>query len=98
MNNKEDPKFKVGDHVRIFKYEKNASGFVLNWSDEVSVVEKVKNNFPWTYVISDLTGEEILGTFYKKELHKTNQKEFMTEKLIKGKSDKLYVKWKGYDN
>ena len=40
--------------------------------------------------------EEIFGTFYKKELQKTNQKEFRVEKVIKRKGDKLYVKWKGY--
>ena len=33
----------------------------------------------------------------KKELQKTNQKEFRTEKVLK-KCDKLYVKWKGYGN
>ena len=52
----------------------------------------------WTYVISDLEGEEIVGTFYKKELQKTNTKEFRVEKVIKKKSDKLYVKFKGYNN
>ena len=46
--------------------------------------------------MSDLKGEEIVGTFYKKELHKTNQKEFRVEKVIKRKYDKLYVIWKGY--
>ena len=53
---------------------------------------------PWTYVISDLKGEEFVETFYKKELQKTNQKEFRVEKVIKRKGDKLYVKWKGYDS
>ena len=48
--------------------------------------------------ISDLKGEEIVGTFYEKELQKTNQKEFRVEKVIKRKSDKVYVKWKGYDS
>ena len=43
-------------------------------------------------------GEEIVGTFYEKELQKTNQKEFRTEKVIKRKGGKLYVKWKGYNN
>ena len=52
---------------------------------------------PWTYVLDDLNGEEIIGTFYKKELQKTNQQGFRTEKVIKRKGDKLYVKWKGYD-
>ena len=52
---------------------------------------------PWTYVISDLKDEEIVGTFCKKELQKANQKEFRAEKVIKRKDDKLYVTWKGYD-
>ena len=51
-----------------------------------------------TYVISDLNGEEIAGTFYEKELQKTSQKEFRIEKVIRRKGDKLHVKWKGYDN
>ena len=59
------------------------------------MIKKVKNALPWTYVISGLDGEEIVGTFYEKELQKTNQKEFRFEKVIKRKSDKLYVKWKG---
>ena len=49
-------------------------------------------------MISDSNGEAITGTFYGKELQKTNQKEFRIAKVIKRKSDKLYVKWKGYDN
>ena len=69
-----------------------------NWSEEVSVVENVRNTVPWTYVINDLNGKEIIGTFYEKELQKTNQQEFKFEKVIKRKGDKLYVKWKGYDN
>ena len=58
-------------------------------------LKKVKNTVPWTYVISDLGGEEIVGAFHKKELAKTNQQEFTLEKVIKKKGDKLYVKWKG---
>ena len=61
------------------------------------MIEKFKNTVQWTYVIIDRNGEEIFGTFYKKELQKTNQKEFRAERL-KRKSDDLYVKWKGYDN
>ena len=52
----------------------------------------------WTYVISDLNGEEIIGSFYEKELQKTNQKEFRIEKVFKRKGNKLYVKWKGYNS
>ena len=53
---------------------------------------------PWTYEISDLKREKIMGSFYEKELQKTNQKEFRIEKVIKKKGNKLYVKWKGYNN
>ena len=74
-----------------------AKGYTQNWS-EVFVVKKIKNKVPWTYVISDLTGERIDGTFNEKELQKTDQQEFRIEKVIKRKGDKLYVKWKGYDN
>ena len=61
------------------------------------MIKKVKNTVPLTYVISDLKGKEIVGTFYKKELQKINKKEFRIEKVIKRKGDKLYVKWNGYD-
>ena len=53
---------------------------------------------PWTYVINDLNGEEIIGSFYEKELEKTNQQEFRIEKVIKKIGDRSYVKWKGYDS
>ena len=59
-----------------------------NWSEEVFVIKKVKNTVPWTYVINDLTGEEIIGTFYEKEQQMTNQKEFRIEKVFKRKGDK----------
>ena len=85
INNK-DPKFKVGDRVRISKYKNIfAKGYTRNWSEDV-------------FVINDLNGEEIMGTFYEKELQKTNQEEFRIEKVIKRKGDKMYVKLKGYDN
>ena len=53
---------------------------------------------PWKYVINEINGKEITGKFYEKELQKTNQKESRIEKVIKRKGDKLYVKWKGYNN
>ena len=62
------------------------------------VIKKIKNRVPWTYVISDLNGEEIVGTFYEKELQKRKQEEFRVEKVIKRKGNKLYVKWKDHDN
>ena len=95
-SNKRNAKFKVGDHVKISKYKKK--GYVPNWSEKVFIVNKIKNTVPWTYTISDLNGEQIIGSFYEKELQKTNQKEFRIEKVLKRKGNQLYVKWKGYDN
>ena len=98
-SNKKSPKFKVGDHVRISKYKNIfAKGYVPNWSEKIFVISKLENTVPWTYVINDVNGEEITGSFYEKELQKTNQKKFRIEKLLKRKGDKVYVRWKGYDN
>ena len=95
--NDRDPKFKIGDHVRISKYKNIfAKGYMPNWSEEISIISKIKNIMPWTYVLNDLNGEEIIGTFYEKELQATNQQEFRVEKVLKKKGDKLYVKWKLY--
>ena len=75
-----------------------AKGFTPNWSEEVLVVSKIKNTVPWTYVISELNGEPITGSFYEKELQKTRQEKFRIEKVLKRDGDKLYVKWKRYNN
>ena len=97
--NDKDPKFKIGDIVRISKYKNIfAKGYTPNWSEEVFVIKKIKNTALWTYLIIDLDGEEIVGTFYENELQNTNQEEFGIEKVIKRKGDKLYVKWKGHNN
>ena len=75
--NDNDPKVKVGDHVRISKYKNIfAKGYTPNWFEEVFVIKKIKNTVPWTYVIDELNGEEINGTFYEKELQKIDQQEF----------------------
>ena len=98
-NNKEDPKFKVGDQVRISKFKNIfAKVYLPNLSKVVFVITKVKSIVPWTFIISDLKGEETAGTFYERNCKKQNKKEFMLEKVIKRKGDKLYVKWKGYDD
>ena len=63
------------------------------------MIKKVENTLSWINVISDLTGEEILGTFYEKELQtKTNRKEFRIKKVIRKKGEKPYVKWIGYNS
>ena len=68
--NKKNPKFKIGDTVRISK-QKNIfpKGYTPNWPEENFVIKKVKNTVPWTYIISDLKAEEIVGTFLKQSLH-----------------------------
>ena len=97
--NDKNRKFKVDDHVRISKYKNIfAKLYMPNWSEEIFIIKKIKNTVPWTYVLNDLNGDEVNGTFYENELQKTKQNEFMIEKVIKKKGDKLYVKWKGYDN
>ena len=75
-----------------------AKGYMPNWSEEIFVIKKIKNTVPWTHVITDLNGEEIIGTFYEKELQGTKQNKFRIERVIQKKGDKLYVKWKGYNN
>ena len=64
-SNEKDPKFNIGDHVRISKYKNIfAKGYTPNWSKEIFVVKK-KNTVPWTYVISDLNREEIVARIAK---------------------------------
>ena len=93
--NDKNPKFKVGDQVRISKYKNIfAKGYMLKGI----YIKKIKNTVPWTYILNDLNGEEIISTFYENESQATNQQEFRVEKVIKIKDDKLYVKWKGCDN
>ena len=91
--NKKGPKFKVGDRVRISKYKNIfAKGYAPNWSEDIFIVNEIENTVRWTYTINDLNGEKVIGTFYEKELQKTNQK------VLRRKGDKSYVKWKGCDN
>ena len=81
--NKKSPKFKISDNVGISKYKNIfAKGYTPNWFEEVFVANKVQNTVPWNHFINHLNGGEIKGSFYEKELLKTDQKEFRTEKLI----------------
>ena len=91
----------VGDHVRISKYKNIfAKGHAPNWSEELFVIEKkiLYLGLSVINVISDLNGDDIIGSFYAKELQKTNQKEFRIEKVIKRTGKKSYVKWKRDSN
>ena len=91
--NKKDPKFKVGDNIRISQYKNIfAKGYTPNWSEEVFVINNIKNTVPWTYTISDLNGEKIIGSFYEKNCKKLikrnlEQKKYLKEKVINYKSN-----------
>ena len=77
-----NPKFEVGDHVRISKYKNAfAKGYTPNRSEEVFVIKKVKSTVPWTYVIKNLNGEEIIAinNLINKNLE---QKKQLKEKMI----------------
>ena len=66
--NDKDPKFKVGDHVRISKYKNIfAKGYTPNWSEKVFVIKIIKNSVPWAYVINDLMVKKLLEHFMKKK-------------------------------
>ena len=83
--NDKDPKFQVGDHVKVSKYKDIfGKGYTPNWSQEIFIIQKIKNTVPWTYFINDLNDKELLEHFMKKELN-TNQKEVRIEKVIKKK-------------
>ena len=72
-SNKKDPKFKIGDHIRTSKYKNVfAKGYTPNWSKEIFFINKIQSTVPWTYLINNLNGEEIMGSFYEKELQKTD--------------------------
>ena len=74
-NYQKGPKSEVGDHVKTLKYKNIiAKGNILNGSEEVFGIKKIKNTVPSTYVISDLNGDKILGTFYRNELQKNKTK------------------------
>ena len=72
-HNEKDSKFKVGDRVRISRYKNIfAKGYAPNWSSEIFIVDKINDTVPYTYNLKDLNDEEIIGSFYDKELQKTN--------------------------
>ena len=94
-NKEKDSKSEVGDHVKIWKYKNIfAKDSTPNWSQEFSLIKRVQNTVSWIDFISDLNGEEIFGTIIKK----TSQAEFIIEKVVKKKDDRLYLTWKRYNN
>ena len=92
-----NPKFSVGDEVRITKKKKVfEKGYTTRWTEEIFTIKEIRETNPLTYKLEDLQGEEIKGTFYEPELQKTKQQIFRIEKIIKKEKNKSFVKWKGY--
>ena len=92
-------KLKNGDTVRMSKYKNIfTKGYNPNWSEEICVIKKVKNTVPWTYVVMILMDKKLLDSFMKKNCKKQIKKRLELKKIIKKKCDKLYDKWKGYNN
>ena len=90
--------FKIGDTVRISKYKRKSfdKGYAPNWNEEVFIIDKIQFTNPITYKIRYQKGELIKGTFYKKELQKTDQNIYRIVKIIRKTKYKALVKWKGY--
>ena len=80
-----EPKFKVGDKVRISKYKRKIfdKGYTPNWTEEIFAIDKIQYTNPITYKIEDLNGENIIGTFYNQELSRAKQEVFRIEKSLK---------------
>ena len=80
-SNQKDPKFKIGDSVRISKYKNIfAKEYNQNWSEEAFIITKIKGAVPWTHAIRDFNGEPITGTFYKNKLQKNKSKRIQNRK------------------
>ena len=94
-----NPKFSVGDEVRITKKKKVfENGYTTRWTEEIFTIKEIRETNPITYKLEDLQGEEITGTFYEPELQKTEQQIYRIEKIIKKEKGKSFVKWKGYSD
>lgn len=102
--NKKKPIFKVGDIVKISAYKHCfAKGYRPNWTYEIFKVKKVVRRRPLVYIIEDMDGEEIKGTWYTDELQKVSADEtteFRIDEIIRtrgtGTKKQLFVKWQGY--
>ena len=94
-----NPKFSVGDEVRITKKKKVfEKGYTTRWTEEIFTIKEIRETNPITYKLEDLQGEEIEGTFYEPELQKTEQQIYRIEKIIKKEKGRSFVKWKGYSD
>ena len=69
--NEKSARYNLGDRVRISKLKNIfAKGYTPNWSKEIFIVNKINDTVPYTYNLKDLNDEEIIGSFYDRELQK----------------------------
>ena len=97
------PKFKINDLVRISLkrralFDKPTGN--IKWSEQIYKIYKINKSNVITYQLKDMNNEIIKGQFYEKELQLTKNTtgEYIIEKILKTNKDKIYVKWRGYDN
>jgi hypothetical protein len=100
-----EPKFAVGESVRISKYKSVfTKGYEANFTEEIFIVTVVYNGHPNTYTIKDSAGEPIIGRFFEQELYSAEgrQPDFKIEKVLRRRTVKgkkmAFVKWLGYDD
>ncbi len=97
------PKYHVGDRVRISRYKSHfEKGYTANWTEEVYTVVKVQPTLPWSYKLEDARGEEVIGTFYEREIQIATPDTYRIEKVLRRRKNaktgvkEIYVKWLGY--
>ena len=100
FNNKLKPKFKIGDFVRVSKFKTVfQKGYLPSWSAEVFKIKTVLYTHPITYLLTDLSGNAILGAFYTHELQTTRYPDtYLVEKVLQSKHNKVLVKWLGFSS
>lgn len=93
-------KFKVGDYVRLRKYNHIfEEGYTPNWTTEIFKIRKIQYTNPVTYLLSDFEGKDIQGSIYEEELQSAkNPNVYLVEKILRKKNNKVFVKWLGFDN
>jgi len=93
------PKFKIGDRVRISRKRKDFNkGYLPNFTRELFIISKLLETKPVTYRLKDMSGEEVIGSFYEEELSKYSSDVYEIDTILGKSKGKLLVKWKGYDD
>jgi hypothetical protein len=94
-----EPKFRLGDSVRISKYKKTfTKGYLPNWTNEVFKIYAIKPTKPPTYILQDHNGDILKGGFYEQELSKSKTGDvYLVERVLQRKGDKIKVRWLGFD-